>query len=558
MIFKYTEDMSMNALMKNRNLASKWPILIILFLVLIVYANIINGDFLFWDDNQNILENPFLSFSMIHNFFTAPFLGMYIPISYSVWTILSELFGNEPYVFHAFNILLHILNVYLVYSIGKKTTVIKSHFWLLIGTAIFALHPLQVETVAWISGGRDLLAAFFALLSIYLAFSSNKLVSIVVSSFCFLIGALCKISIAPVALIFLFLYKLGREKKSNVLIINGLIYIALLIPLALLTFNTQSHFININSQPSLPQRFIIMLDTFGFYIQSFFYPFHSAVDYGRTPFWLLSNWQQSYLQILISIGIAAALLKKKFRELFLIPFLIFALMLLPVSGLVGFLFQNISTVSDRYMYLPLIGLSLGFATWASNTDSVFILKRHFSIQNTLKLASILIISTFFILSFFRVDIFKDNKIFFNTMLKQNSNSSTAYTNLGAIYFQEGDTQLAAAYLTKAYQISPEIFANFANYFILQQRLGNHDLVISLADEKYSAKLTEGRIYQKLIWRNLLNSIAASLYDKGNFPASLSYLCQIIRELPSDILTLQNFYKVQSILIKNKSSATCAP
>jgi hypothetical protein len=141
-------------------------------LILAAYSTSLLGSFTSLDDTANITHNTFLLNKNYAGIWTHSILGMYIPLAYSFWGIILQLFGENALVFHLFNLFLHLFNSGLVFYLVKKLT----SKWLssassnqqsqiaFLTAVIFALHPLQVETVAWLTGGRDLMAASLALM----------------------------------------------------------------------------------------------------------------------------------------------------------------------------------------------------------------------------------------------------------------------------------------------------------------------------------------------------------------------------------------------------------
>src|SRR5262245_46904889 len=133
-----------------------------------VFWPVLKFEFLNWDDRFHILDNPLFQPARLENarhYWSQPYMGLYIPLTYSVWTLIGSA-SMSPAVFHGANLLLHIGCVLLVFNIVRE--LIGAVWPAAIGAAIFAVHPVQVETVAWVSGFRDLLGALLMLFSIWL------------------------------------------------------------------------------------------------------------------------------------------------------------------------------------------------------------------------------------------------------------------------------------------------------------------------------------------------------------------------------------------------------
>ncbi len=141
----------------------------ICFLTIIIYLPVLQHGFVNWDDDLFILRNPLvqsLTLKSVGQVFTQPVEGRYYPLTMISLGIDAHLFRGHPTGFHAVNLLLHIMNIVGVFVLLTRLRLAEGVVW--IATLLFAIHPLQVESVAWISSRKDLLAAMFALLALNL------------------------------------------------------------------------------------------------------------------------------------------------------------------------------------------------------------------------------------------------------------------------------------------------------------------------------------------------------------------------------------------------------
>jgi len=173
---------------------------LLLIIVTAVYGEVSWFHFLpFWDDDTNIHRNPLyspLSWESIAVFWKGPFQQLYIPVTYSAWgglVALSRMFAGtgisfgpiNPLFFHAANLLVHLLSATMIFLILRR--LLAGQFFkeasgaritgaAAVGALVFALHPIQVEPVAWVSGLRDLLGGAFSLVAIacFLAFLDEE------------------------------------------------------------------------------------------------------------------------------------------------------------------------------------------------------------------------------------------------------------------------------------------------------------------------------------------------------------------------------------------------
>src|SRR5262245_45857341 len=145
---------------------------------------VVKCGFTTWDDQVTVSENQNLKppglHKLIHHW-THAAMGLYVPVTYTFWSAVaflspppllpSEPMKLDPALFHGANLLVHILSAVLVWAIlrqclRKIAPTTTANFASCIGALLFALHPVQVESVAWVSGAKDLLEGFFSLIAI--------------------------------------------------------------------------------------------------------------------------------------------------------------------------------------------------------------------------------------------------------------------------------------------------------------------------------------------------------------------------------------------------------
>ena len=168
--------------MAKRLLREYWGILVLL-ITLLIYAKTIHFEFLSFDDGLYITNNFWVinfTWDSVWYFFTNNVFGHYFPITMLTYGIQSKVFGLNPMPFHAFNLIIHILNILLVGQLSKK---LGLSYWVYVFVvSLFALHPIQVESIAWVGTRAGILSSFFSLISLnyYLKYlktnNSNKMV----------------------------------------------------------------------------------------------------------------------------------------------------------------------------------------------------------------------------------------------------------------------------------------------------------------------------------------------------------------------------------------------
>ncbi len=186
--------------------------LLLVGVVALLYGRSMAYGYAYWDDHVLVRDNPLLQEASVSN--TVEILrpvsrqgeALYIPVAYVAWSLERALFGDAPETFHRVNVALHALNGVLAFLL--LLALIGRPVYALLGAMCFVVHPLQVESVAWIMGGRDLLAATFSLLCLlaYLRYLPMRRKHwFLLALFCYGLAVFCKPVAAPLPALLLLL-----------------------------------------------------------------------------------------------------------------------------------------------------------------------------------------------------------------------------------------------------------------------------------------------------------------------------------------------------------------
>ncbi len=346
-------------------------LLFILILTSLVFSNSLKNNFANWDDDDYIIKNTVIrdfSAEGIKKIFSEPYFSNYHPVTTITYALEYKYFKLDPYYYHLDNLLLHLFNVILVfffiYSLTRKINL----SWIV--ALFFAIHPMHVESVAWVSERKDLMYTlfFFAGLTTYVYYiSKNKAKYLILTYIFCILSLLSKSAAVCFPLIILLIDYYMKSIKNQILSVR---YWLVRIPFFL--FALAMGIITVIAQKSsgaiadlttgftiIDRVFLVSYATL-FYIVKMFVPIGlSAMHYypvthgGIMPI-------EYYLSLLIVIGIVILIIKSgKFRKamifgsLFYLASIIVVLQILPV----GF-----AIASERYSYVPYIGLLfiLGF------------------------------------------------------------------------------------------------------------------------------------------------------------------------------------------------------
>lgn len=341
-------------------------ITILSVLVIFIYAQTVGFNFINFDDNQYIYENPFvaggLKWTNIKWAFTHFHSANWHPLTWISHQLDATLFGINAGGHHASNVIFHLINSILAFVVFQKYT--SSFSKSLIIAALFAVHPMHVESVAWISERKDVLSTFFWFLTMlayyfYVQKSKDKKFYLLTLLF-FILGLLSKPMLVTLPFVLLlldygFLERLKTIGDLKRLLIEKIPFFALSVISSYVTVLAQKSWGAVQSLEMLPfqTRFINAFVSYTKYFASFFYPAKMSV-------WYPYNENLSSFEIISSIIFllavsALCVWQFKDRKYLLTGWLWFLGTLIPVIGLVQ---VGNQPIADRYTYIPYFGLFL--------------------------------------------------------------------------------------------------------------------------------------------------------------------------------------------------------
>lgn len=410
---------------------------IILILTFAIFLPTLFGEFLAFDDELLILDNPTvhgLSFSNIAEAFTTYDPELYIPLTLLTHQVEWSIVGGNPLLYHIINLLLHLLSTGFVFLILRKFFTAHTAA---ICTLLFSLHPLQVESVAWISGRKDLLSSMFFLASIWSytewkETGRRKTLSLVL----FTCGLLSKVSIFPLPFCLLLLDYLRGENLSRDRIKEKIPYFVLAALFLLIAIIGKSAQISdplsaiILSPVSLLLTIKHTLAPMGL---SIFYPFVSAVT--------LSNPQVLVASlVLLCICVSSVYFAKKhkailFAALWFIILVAPSLLNMQKGGELGI--SDIYLTSDRYTYLAIIGP---------------IIVCGYFLKRTSWYIGIVPVAILIGITVNQIPYWHNSDDLFRRVIDTGQPSHVAYTNLGGYAAQSGNYEQAELLFSKSLSI----------------------------------------------------------------------------------------------------------
>lgn len=420
-----------------------------LLVALLVYGRSLGNGFVRWDDGLLITENPIIRGIGLRNIaamFSTYDPELYIPATFFSYALDYMIGGTQPFVYHLHSLLLHVgvalAVAWLLYLLFDDPAVA-----LLCGL-LFLLHPLHVEALAWASGRKDLISTFYGLLAMiaYLQWREDGRRGLYwLSLALFTVALLGKVMIATLPVLLLLLDDLrGRRVRRGdwSMLADKLPYAALSVLLGLVAIFGKTQVI----AKSTPWDKVLMAaKSTVFYLQTFVAPFRLSVLYPYTGEVTVSSPDFFVPLLLVALLVAAALWSRRFGRAFFFGIAFFLVAVAPTF--VNFAKGGIDLyfASDRYAYLPSVGL-------------VFLVALGLEAAGRRKamLSGLLACVTLVFAGFaYRQSLYwKDTETLFGHALELYPNSHVAWANMGNAHRRAGEDAEAIAAFEKALAIEP--------------------------------------------------------------------------------------------------------
>ncbi len=482
-------------------------------LTFLVYLNSLDNAFLS-DDLPEIVNNP--NISNLWYAISAHPVGFIRPLIY--WLSYS-IAGLNPVIFRLTNILLHLGSIYLIFAIvsflhSKKTAIFAA--------AVFAIHPLLVEPVIWISGGSYPQYSFFFLMSfLFYILSDKKRYFYLLSSIFYLLSFMSH-PVMPASLILIYLlyeFVFGNLKKNWKKTIPFILILAIYA------------FINVISLPEREQTLqsvhyqergidnplILVPLAVSSYLNLLFWPKDLTLYHSELNFNLIS-WSLIFGEFLLFLGLVGIFFKKNKVLFFWLSF--FFVTLLPT--LTPFRLNWI--VAERYVYLGSIGIFTALALILEKVLSKKDLKPWFYI------ILVILLIPLSARTFLRnIDWHSEDNLWIATG-KTSPSSPNTHNNLGDVYGRWGDKQAALREFQTAIALKP----NYADAY--------HNLANTLRELKQLDKALENYYkaleYSPGLWQSYQN-IAAIYFDQKQYDLSIQNIQKAIQINPRNINLVNN-------------------
>jgi protein O-mannosyl-transferase len=432
---------------RSREPTDLWIYMLLAAAVLAAYWQVSQFGFVNYDDPAYVVENANTNGGITwHGLvwaFSHSFDGNWFPLTWISHMLDCQIFGLDAGFHHLTNVAIHAAATLLLFALLRRIT--GARWPSAMVAALFALHPLHVESVAWIAERKDVLSAFFWMLTLwayarYVARPGPARYGWTLVAFSLGLMAKPMIVTLPLVLVLLDYWPFAR----GVHIREKLPFLALSAAVSVVTYAVHKQAKAVVSLNLLPvgTRVENALVSYGAYIGKMFWPGRLAVFYPY-PAGSLA-WPATLAALGIAVVTAAAIFAARKRPYFIVGWLWYLVTLLPVIGLIQ---AGRQARADRYTYIPMIGLSIALV-WAATE----LLQRWPAPRAALAVA---ICAACLVLTWHQVSYWQDGVTLFQHAVDVTGDNYVARFNLAHELRERGEDAEAARQLEEAVRIQPD-------------------------------------------------------------------------------------------------------
>jgi hypothetical protein len=448
---------------KRGSLSIPLSVGVIAFAVVLSFLPCLKAGFLNWDDDINILENTTvrsLDPANIGRIFTQSVQKIYIPLTTLSYAVEYHFVGYRPFLFHATNLVLHVLNTLLVFLIaGRLGLTAGGALW---AALLFGVHPMKVESVAWVTERKDVLYAFFYLAAmfnylVYLKNDSKRRYAVSIAAG--LLSILSKPMALSLPLILFLLDWFCKRPASKNSWADKVPFFLMIVPVTWITYSQHVR----NPVADLGQAVLVWIWTFVFYIWKFIAPLVLIPLY-RMPDPVSLAQAPFVVSLLVFILMIASVSVFRHSRWWLLAvgyyvFSIFFLLRFDVG-------VDLNVVADRFMYLPCLGFCLAAGYGLTRIAQGGVPWRIYA-------GAAIVIVLLMAKTFTQSQIWQTPTALWSYVIAKDPHSHVGYNNRGNIYNEADQLNEAMADYQKALEINPKFARAFNNRGIIYAKAGRN-------------------------------------------------------------------------------------
>jgi Flp pilus assembly protein TadD len=479
-------------------------------LAFLAFARVVGADYVSFDDPKYVTENPHVARGLtaegLRWAFTSGHASNWHPVTWISHMLDAEVFGPGPAGPHAVNVLLHAASAAVLFLVFFRTTgaTYRSAFV----AALFAVHPLHVESVAWIAERKDVLSTLFGFLGIsaYISYAARpRAASYLLVTLLFTMALLSKPMWVtfPFLLLLLDTWPLGRlglgsggrgSVAARRLLVEKLPWVALSAASSAVTYLVQraGGAMEVSETLTLPARLANALVAYVRYLGKTIWPFDLAVFYPHAGE-SLPAWQVAGAAAIL-VAVTVAVLRKRSHPYLAAGWLWYLGALLPVIGLVQ---VGTQAIADRYTYVPLVGIFVIVAWGVPDLLTGW--------RRALPYAAGAVLAVLFAATVVQTGTWKDTRTLFTHAIEVSGNLAGFRSSLGYALQSEGKTDEAIAEYREALRLDPAHMPAIIDLAAALTARGELDEAIALSTRGLSIRSEDAE---------LQNNFGVALKAKG--------------------------------------------
>jgi len=496
----------------------KWLWIAAIFIITaIAYQGHFDNEYLNYDDDIYVTQNPLILGEQYDALFSEPYLNQYSPVAMYIMGLEFKVLGQEVTGIRAMSLFIHLLNALLLVLIFRFWD--KEGKWAYLLALLFALQPMNVESVAWIAASMKIgTFSLFMLTSIYFYLryrEEENILHLGITWLFFLLSCLCKEQAVVLPLVLMALDHVQRKDMfTGKRLLQKIPFFALSVLIGMVTLSASNSFEaeQIVYAFSFAERLLFSFYAMGVYALKSFIPLDLSMFYtypiqGQIPAYY-------YLIASIPLGMIALMVrwyKKEEPLLFLGMAFFFIQVSLP--ALISVMSVRDVIMADRYTYLPSVGLFLIGLVWIEKNGN-----------KTLSYIPYTLAFIFFIVTFGRVDVYQNSETLFTDVIEKGSYADKAnpylsmpYNNRGVFRKKEKRLKEASEDFQKAITMNPSYASAYLNLANIAfdagkdaEALRGYDKTLELDPKNPKALSSRGSVYG----RNGQNEKALADLDKA--------------------------------------------
>ena len=427
----------------------------LVLLTLVVYRPVLTADFINFDDGLYVTGNRHVQDGLTWDGFLwawqANVASNWHPLTMLSHMLDCEIYGLNAHGHHLTSLLFHLANVWLLFEVLRRMTgAVGRSAWV---AALFAIHPMHVESVAWIAERKDVLSGlfFFLTLAAYLGWvrerSPRRYLLMVLPFACGLLAKPMLVTL-PFVLLLIDVWPLGRLREAGLrpLLVEKIPLFALSVASSAVTVYAQQGSLATLQAVSVGRRVGNALVSYVIYLEKTFWPTKLAVFYPLPP--SVPLWKALSAGALLVVLTGLALWRIRRQPYLAVGWLWFLGMLVPV---IGFVQVGRQAMADRYTYLPSIGLFLAVA-WGV-AELLAGVRAGRAVCATGALAVVAVLS---IVAHRQAGMWKDSLTLFRHALAVTDNNYLAHLNVAVALTNQGDQKGAIEQFHEVLRLQPNL------------------------------------------------------------------------------------------------------